>query len=110
MAQLHVVHAFPGWASALLLVAIVGILIAGVSVVARAAKRMSRPGRIVVGLVAVWTVGAAITVFVDADRPTGDWRGGVVAGSFVVLYGLVAAGIVWVVDKAAKRLRSPSPV
>jgi hypothetical protein len=104
----HVVYAFPGWALALAAVVILGLLTAGVWVMARAAKRMSRAGRVVVGLVAVWTVGFAIVAFLDAYRPTGDWRGGVVEGSFAVLYGLVAAGVVWAVDRASKRLRAGS--
>jgi hypothetical protein len=109
-ARVHLVHAFlPGWAVALVYVAILGILIAGVTVMARAAGRMSRPGRIVVGLVAVWTIGVSIVVFLDAYRPTGDWRGGFVEVAFVVLYGLVAAGVVWAVDKTARRLRTSSP-
>ena len=108
-AQLHSVHAFPGWAVALVYVAILGILTAGVWVIARAAKRMSRPGRIVVGLVTVWTIGVSIVVFLDTYRPTGDWRGGLVTVAFVVLYGLVAAGIVWAVDKTASRFRASSP-
>jgi hypothetical protein len=47
-------------------------------------------------------------ISLDAYRPTGDWGGGIFEGSFIVLYGLVAAGIVWAVDKAAKRLRASS--
>ena len=49
-------------------------------------------------------------MFLDAYRPTGDWRGGLVEVAFVVLYGLVAAGIVWTVEKAAKRFRATSPI
>jgi hypothetical protein len=33
----------------------------------------------------------------------------VVEASFAVMYGLVISGIVWAVDKAAKRLRAGSP-
>ena len=106
----HLVRAFPGWAVALVYVAILGVLVAGVWVMARATKQMSMPGRIVVGLVAVWTLGAAVPVFLDAYRPTGDWRGGLVEVAFVVLYGLVAAGIVWAVEKAAKRFRATAPI
>jgi len=109
---LHQVHEnalLPGWASALLILAYFVILVAGVWVIARAAKRMSKPGRIAVGLVAVWTIGGATVTSLDAYRPTGDWRGSVVAASFVVLYGLVAAGIVWGVEKTSKRFRTSSP-
>jgi len=67
---------------------------------------MSKPGKIVVGLVAVWTGIFAVVAFLDAYRPTGDWRGGVFEGSFTVIYGLVAAGIVWGVDKTARRIRT----
>ena len=91
-------------------VAILGVLVAGVWVMARAAKQISKRGRIVVALVAVSTLGAAVPVFLDAYRPTGDWRGGLVEVAFVVLYGLVAAGIVWAVERAAKRLRAISPI
>jgi hypothetical protein len=104
----HVVYASPFWAVVLVYVAILGLLITGVWVMARAARRMSRPGRIVVGLIAVYALVGAVVAFLDAYRPTGDWRGGIVEGSFIVLYGLVAAGIVWAVDKAAKRLRASS--
>ena len=109
MAQLRVVHAFPGWAVALVYVAVLGVLLAGVVFIARAATRMSRPGRLVVGLVAVWTIGVSIVVFLDAYRPTGDWRGGLIEVAFVVLYGLLAAGVVWAVDKTARWFRASSP-
>jgi hypothetical protein len=105
----HVIYAFPGWALALLYLAILGSLSAGVWVLARAARRMSRPGRIVVGLVAAWTSVVAVVVFLDTDRPYGDWRGGLASVAFVVLYGLIAAGIVWAVDRTARRLRASSP-
>jgi len=111
--HLHLVNAAPAWASALLIVAtlgFVGLVIAGVWVMARAAKRMSRPAKIAVGFVAVWTTVFAMVAFLDAYRPSGDWRGGVVEASFAVLYGLVGSGVVWAVDKAAKRLRLSSPV
>lgn len=111
--HLHLVNAAPAWASALLIVAtigFVGLVIAGVWVVARAARRMSRPGKIAVGLVGLWTTVFAMVAFLDAYRPNGDWRGGVVEASFAVLYGLVGSGIVWALDKAAKRLRPSSPV
>ena len=106
---LHEVHEhalLPGWAWALLIVAYLVILSTGVWVTACAAKRMSKPGKIVVGLVAVWTGIFAVVAFLDAYRPTGDWRGGVFEGSFTVIYGLVAAGIVWGVDKTARRIRT----
>ena len=111
--HLHLVNAAPAWASALLIVAtlgFVGLVIAGVWVMACAAKRMSRPAKISVGLVAVWTTVFAMVAFLDAYRPNGDWRGGVVEASLAVLYGLVGSGIVWAVDRAAKRLRPSSPV
>jgi hypothetical protein len=106
----HLVHAFPGWAVALVYIAILGVLVVGVRVMARAAKQMSKPGRIVVEVAAVWASVFAIVAFLDAYRPTGDWRGGLVEVAFVVLYGLVAAGIVWTVEKAAKRFRATSPI
>jgi hypothetical protein len=104
----HVVYAFPLWAVLLVCVAILSLLITGVWVMARAARRMSRPGRIVVGLIAVYALVGAVVAFLDAYRPADDWRGGIFEASFIVLYGLVAAGIVWAVDKAAKRLRASS--
>jgi hypothetical protein len=104
----HVVYAFPIWAAVLVYVAILSLLFTGVWVMAGAARRMSRPGRIVTGLIAVYVLFGAFVAFVDAYRPTGDWRGGIFEGSFIVLYGLVAAGLVWAVDKAAKRLRAHS--
>jgi hypothetical protein len=110
LVQLHEHHLIPGWAAALLIIAYLVILIAGVRVVAHAATRMSRLGRIVVGLVAVWTIGGAIATFLDAYRPTGDLGGSFVEASFIVLYGLVAAGIVLAVDKTAKRFRTTSPI
>jgi len=110
LVPLHEHAVLPGWASALLLLAYLVILIAGVRLMARTAKRMSKPGRIVVGLVAVWASAFAIVAFLDAYRPTGDWRGGAVEASFAVVYGLVAAGIVWAVDTTAKRFRPSSPV
>jgi hypothetical protein len=91
-------------------VAVLSGLVAGVWVMARAAKRMSKPGKVVVGIVAVWTLVASVPVFLDAYRPTGDWRGGLFEVAFVVLYGLVAAGIVWAVDKTARRFRASAPV
>jgi FtsH-binding integral membrane protein len=106
--QVHLVNASPVWAVVLVYVAILGILFAGVWVVARAVRRMSKPARIVVGLVAVWTLVVGVVVFLDAYRPTGDWLGGLVSVAFVVLYGLVAAGIVWVVDATVRRFRAPS--
>ena len=112
-AHLHLVSSTSAWWSPLLLVAIlgfVGLVIAGVWTIARAAKRMSRPAKIAVGLVAVWTTVFAIVAFLGAFRPRDDWRGGVLEASFAVAYGLVGSGIVWAVDKAAKRLRLSSPV
>jgi len=110
-AHLAHVHAFlPLWAVALVYLAILGLLIAGVMALARDARRMSRPGRIIVGLIAAWTIVGAIVVVLDAYRPTGDWGGSAVEGLFVLLYGLVAAGIVWAVDRVATRLRATSPV
>lgn len=88
---------------------LLGLVIAGIWVMACAARRMSRPGQIVVGLVAVYALAGAVVAFLDGYRPTGDWRGGVVEGAFIVLYGLVATGIVWAVDKAATRFRTSSP-
>lgn len=108
-AHVHLVYAFPAWALALVYVAIFGSLIAGVWVMARAARRMSRPGRIVLGLVAAWTSVVAVVVFRDTYRPYGDWRGGLVSVAFVVLYGVAAAGVVWAVDRAARRFRASSP-
>jgi hypothetical protein len=111
--QAHLAHVhalLPLWAVAVVYLAILGLLIAGVLVMARAAKRMSRPGRIIVGLIAAWTIVGAIAVFLDAYRPTGDWGGSAVQGLFLVLYGLFAAGIVWVFDSAARRLRTTSTV
>jgi len=105
----HLVHAFPGWAVALVYLAILGILIAWGTAMARAAKHMSKPARIAVGLVAVWTVAFAIVAFLDGYRPTGDWGGALVEAAFVVLYGLVAATVVWAVDKTAKRFWAGSP-
>jgi hypothetical protein len=107
--QRHVVYAFPAWAVVLVYVVVLGILIVGVLAVSRAAKRMSKPARIVVALVVVWTIVGATAVFLDAYRPAGDWGGSAVEGLFVVLYGLIAAGIVWAVDRAAKRCRATSP-
>jgi hypothetical protein len=71
---------------------------------------MSKPARVVVALVAVWTTAGSILVLLDLYRPTGDWRGSLVSACFVVLYGLVAAGVVWAIDKTAKRLRTTSTV
>jgi hypothetical protein len=71
---------------------------------------MSQAGRIVVGLVAVWTIAGAAVTFLDAYRPARDWGGSVAEASFVVLYGLVAAGIILAVDRTAKRFRASSPV
>lgn len=108
--HLRLVHTVPGWASALAIAAILGLLVAGVWFMARAARRMSRAGQIVAGLVAVYTFVGTVVAFLDAYRPTGDWRGALVEGAFLVLYGLVAAGIVWAVDKGAKRFRARAPV
>ena len=108
--HVRLVHAFPGWAVALVYLAILGILFAWGTGMARAATRMSRPAKIVVGLVAVWTVAFAIVAFLDGYRPTGDWGGSLVEAAFAVLYGLVAATIVWAVDKTAKRIWAGSPV
>lgn len=107
--HLRLVHAGPGWAPALVIVAILGLVLAGIWVMARAARRMSRPGQIVVGLVAAYALAGAVVAFFDGYRPTGDWRGGVVEGALIVLYGLVTAGIVWVVDQTATRFRTSSP-
>jgi hypothetical protein len=97
--QLHEHALLPGRAWTLLVAAYLVVLIAGIRIAIRGAKGMSRPGRIVVVLVAVWTIGGAVVGFVDVYTPTGDWRGGVVEASFAALYGLVAAGIVWAVEQ-----------
>jgi hypothetical protein len=98
----------PTWAVVLVYVAVLAVLIAGVVLIARAAPRMTKPGRILVGIVAAWTIIGAIAVFLDAYRPTGDWGGSIVESGFAVLYGLVAAGIVLAIDKIARRFRAAS--
>jgi hypothetical protein len=107
----HFVHALlPGWVVVLVYAALLAILVAGVWVVSRAAKRMTRPGRIIVAVIALWTIWDAVVVFLDAYRPTGDWGGGIVEAAFIVVYGLVAAVIVLGVDKGVRRFRAAAPV
>lgn len=108
LAHGHLVHLLPAWAVALVYAAYLAIVITAVVAMARATTRMSRPGRIFAWLIAAWAIAAAIAVFVDAYRPTGDWKGGALEASFVVVYGLVASGIVWVVDTGVRRFRAPS--
>jgi multisubunit Na+/H+ antiporter MnhB subunit len=57
----------------------------------------------------VWTMVFATIAFLDAYRPGGDWRGGVVEASFAVLYGLAGSGTVWALDRLTKRPRRTSP-
>ena len=102
-------HAFlPTWAVGLAYSAISVLLITAIVLIARATRRMSTPGRIIVGVVAAWTIFSAIAVFLDAYRPTGDWGGSIVESGFVVVYGLVAAGLVLAIDKGVRRLRAAS--
>lgn len=104
------VHRFlPIWAIALIYTAYFGIVITGVVVIARATTRMTRPGRIVVWLIASWASVGAIAAFLDAYRPAGDWLGGALEGSFIVLYGLVASAIVWAVDRGVRHFRATAP-
>ena len=93
----------PAWAWALLVLEYLGLLIVGVVVVVRATRRMSRPATIVVGVLGVWTIAGTIAVFLDLDR-SGDWRGGALSSSFVVVYGVVGAGVVWAIDRAVNLL------
>jgi hypothetical protein len=64
---------------------------------------MSRPGRIVLLLIAVATVGAALAAYFVYRNST-DGQGGALWG-ILILYGLVGAGIVWGVDAAVRRFR-----
>jgi hypothetical protein len=98
----------PMWVVVLVYGAIVALLIAAVVLIVRAAPRMTKPGRIIVAIVGAWTIVAAIGVFLDAYRPTGDWGGSIVESGFVVVYGLVAAGVVLAIDKVVRRIRATS--
>ena len=93
----------------LLYVAILAAVIGGVVLIARAATRMSRPARIIVAVIAMWTIFDAIGAFLNGYQPNGDWVGGLWASAFEVLYGLIAAGIVLAVDTVVKRRRATSP-
>jgi hypothetical protein len=97
----------PMWAVVLVYVALLAVLITAIVLISRAATRMTKPGRIIVGIVAVWTIFAAIAVFI-ASRPTGDWVGGFVESGFVVVYGVVAAAIVLAIDKVVRLFRAAS--
>ena len=89
----------------LVLVALFAADAAGIVFVVRRNRRLTRPGRLLVGIVAVWTVAAAIAVFVQELQPGDDWWGAFVSSSFIVLYGLVACGVVFLVDSLVRRLR-----
>lgn len=77
----------------------------GVVLVARVRKNLSRPGRIVVAVITVWTAVVATVVFLDDVRHWGDWGGGGFQAGFIVLYGLVGCAIVWAVDTGVRTLR-----
>jgi hypothetical protein len=66
---------FPIWAVGLIYAAYLGIVITGVVVMGRATTRMTRPGRILVWLIALWATVSGIAAFLDVYRPTGDWLG-----------------------------------
>lgn len=107
----HVIHGLlPRWVVVPGYVALLAMLVTGVWFVARAAKRMTRPGRIIVAVIALWTAVAAVVAFLDGYRPTGAWGGGTFEAAFMVVYGLVAAAVVLGVDKSVRRFRAAAPV
>ena len=64
---------------------------------------MSRPGRIVLLLIALATVAGTLAAYF-ANRNSTDGQGGAL-WPLLLFYGLLGAGIVWIVDKAIRRFR-----
>jgi ABC-type Co2+ transport system permease subunit len=77
---------------------------AGVFLVARRRKNLSRPGRIAVVVIAAWACLGATAVFLDDVRHGGDWGGGIVQGASIVLYGLIGCAVVWAVERTLKKV------
>ncbi len=101
----------PGWVRPLVIFAIVvylGLLVAGIAFVARASSGLGRAGKIAVGIVGLWTVVGAVAAFLDLYHGS-DWAGSALSSSFIVVYGLVGAGVVLAIDWTARRLRRRPP-
>ncbi len=104
-------HTGPGWVRPLVIFAIVvylGLLVAGVAFVVRASGRLGRAGKIAVGIVGLWTVVGTVAAFLDLYRGS-DLAGSALSSSFIVVYGLVGAGVVLATDWTARRLRRRPP-
>lgn len=77
----------------------------GVLIVVRWNRRLTRPGRVLVGIVSLWTIVVAAAVFVQELRPGDDWGGALVSTAFIVLYGLIGCGVVFLADPFARQFR-----
>jgi len=88
----------------LVLLAVLALDIAGVVLVVRRNRQLSRAARIVIAVVSAWTLVVALILFV---QNAGDVGGAIVTSAFVVLYGLIGCGVVFLVDAVVRRIRRP---
>lgn len=89
----------------LLLAALLLADFGGTVLAVRGFGRLSRFGKVLVVAGALYTGLASVTVFVQELSPARDWWGAFVSSAFIVLYGVVVCGVVFVLDASAKRLR-----
>jgi hypothetical protein len=88
-------------------IAVFALDVAGVILVVRRKSRLRRAARGAIGGVAVLTVTAGIVIFF---QNASDLVGSAAVSAFVVLYGLIGCGAIFVLDSVVRWLRRPKPL
>jgi hypothetical protein len=88
----------------LVFVAVFVLDVAGVIFVVRRNNRVSGAARGAIAGVSALTVIAGIVIFIENAS---DWGGAAAVSLFVVLYGLIGCGAIFVLDAVVRWLRRP---